>query len=589
MNERVSDIDDACDFFNYTNDAQLRSRLEEDYSDYCTETLMAEFKNDEEEHIKKYLIDDDWDDKDLIETELTRMVVDDIDGVLADGDGNELYDEAKNSALDIFASEVSSATPTNYRLRNIYNDAFDWWEENNRMERPSESDFFSENGYYTAYDIYARYDRFLDHPESDSDGEYDLSEAEDIAIELTNHLGTEVEAVESVGNGDRSNWIIEPDSSIVPDNSADMPCEIITPSPPSSLRETIPLMDKFFDWAKENGAYANRSTGFHMSLSLPDHANRDIDYIKLVLFLGDKYVLEQFNRASNTFCKSAFARISKIVTARQEDLSGQIMNSMHTSLIELARRCLPSRSGEKYETINMKNDYIEFRSAGNADYFDDIPKIQNTMLRYAQALSIAGNPQAEREEYQKKLYKLMSDSLGGARSHKDKTSDAIARLFCGYSSGQLDVTQLKFAWAKLSDTIVPNDQAWTITPRRMYADSRRLARVDFSDLGYGSSEAQASLNFHNSHAAQMPEISAKDFVDMVDAIPNYTATPPIARQKLATKILNPPTADMVKRYQIIAPNGEVVKDRRMTLAQARIELSKMNTLIGHDCSLKEVK
>ena len=51
MNERVSDIDDACDFFNYTNDAQLRSRLEEDYSDYCTETLMAEFKNDEEEMV----------------------------------------------------------------------------------------------------------------------------------------------------------------------------------------------------------------------------------------------------------------------------------------------------------------------------------------------------------------------------------------------------------------------------------------------------------------------------------------------------------------------------------------------------------
>jgi len=109
--------------------------------------------------------------------------------------------------------------------------------------------------------------------------------------------------------------------------------------------------------------------------------------------------------------------------------------------LELAHRSLASNQGfGKYTSINPKDKYIEFRSAGGEDYFQDIDKLKNTLLRYARAMSIAGNPAADRNEYYKKLYKLISPD----------TQDPTLSLFARYSAGELSAEQLKRDWAELA-------------------------------------------------------------------------------------------------------------------------------------------
>jgi len=238
---------------------------------------------------------------------------------------------------------------------------------------------------------------------------------------------------------DEHSWIFEPDSSLTADDSDDMPVEIV--SPPMPLKECLKKMEEFFAWAKSHDAYANSSTGFHMGVSLPTQFNDDVDFVKLILFLGDKYVLEQFGRDSVNYCASAMKKLKNRIGNDRGTAIADAMTLMKKNLLELAHRSLASNQGfGKYTSINPKDKYIEFRSAGGEDYFQDIDKLKNTLLRYARAMSIAGNPAADRNEYYKKLYKLISPD----------TQDPTLSLFARYSAGELSAEQLKRDWAELA-------------------------------------------------------------------------------------------------------------------------------------------
>jgi hypothetical protein len=63
--------------------------------------------------------------------------------------------------------------------------------------------------------------------------------------------------------------------------------------------------------------------------------------------------------------------------------------------------------------------------------------LENTLLRYVQALAIAGDPNAYRDEYAKKLYKLISPE-----------GDDTLKLFSQFATGDISSEQLKKDWAK---------------------------------------------------------------------------------------------------------------------------------------------
>ncbi|MCX7593764.1 MAG: amidoligase family protein [Fischerella sp.] len=247
-----------------------------------------------------------------------------------------------------------------------------------------------------------------------SDEDFNKESAKEIAFSMSRALGRAPWRVSGEYHSvkrDEDTWILEPDSSIEPDNAGDMGVEII--SPPMPLKKTLEILPKFLTWAKNNNGYTNESTGFHMGVSLPEQSTEKIDYVKLALFLGDKYVLEQFDRISNSYTKSTLKNIEDhIKSADINNLSQYMINMRDNMIAEVSRAIEQSLLKDRRVSINMKHNYIEFRSAGG-DYIEKIPELVNTMMRYARAMSIAADPDAYKQEYQKKLYKLLTSKFQG--------------------------------------------------------------------------------------------------------------------------------------------------------------------------------
>jgi len=160
-----------------------------------------------------------------------------------------------------------------------------------------------------------------------------------------------------------------------------------------------------------------------------------VDYTKLILFMGDQYVLQKFGREANTFCKSALQNIKSRIKSGQVD-AAQVLANMRQGLNATAGAMVQGNVGTgKYTSAHIKPGYIEFRSPGG-DYLAeanvDMQSLENTMLRFARAMKIAGDPTAEREEYAKKLYKLVAP----------QGNDAL-KYFAEYSAGKLPKAALK--------------------------------------------------------------------------------------------------------------------------------------------------
>jgi hypothetical protein len=465
--ERVDNIDDIINFYQGGDFSDLGPRQSErireemlnEYLEWRDEQLMSDFIDKAEELIKDWIEGDDWDFDSKIEEYLRdEMELSDreVESALTAGQmwsrkiessKQQAEIRKKNKNFDNYINASDGITDQlDHRVEEAINDHNDDWDsayENfldtaNEESDYDETEWLRSQGINSAQDVEGRYDLIWPHMYDQNeglsgDGEFNKDYAESLASSLEQDL--DVDTIVSSGyhsaRRDDTTWIFEPDSSLTANQDEDMPVEIV--SPPMPLPETIEMLPKFFKWAEDNGAYANESTGFHMSVSLPDHASDNIDFTKLALFLGDEYVLQSFDRAANTYCKSAISKIKS--SAKGIDITASF-NQMRNHLSQLASNSLAKPSGfGKYTSINPKEKYIEFRSAGGMNYFEDMSKIQNTLLRYAYATTIASNPKLEREEYAKKLYKLFADAMP-----EDQT---IIQLFSQYSSGVMPVSTLK--------------------------------------------------------------------------------------------------------------------------------------------------
>ena len=235
---------------------------------------------------------------------------------------------------------------------------------------------------------------------------------------------------------DESTWIFEPDSSLDnPDDDGDGGIELV--SPPMNLEDGLAALENVFDWAKSNGYYTNRSTGFHIGVSIPNQTMENIDHLKVIMLLGDEYVLKAFNRAGSRWTKSSFDQAKREVRGRNAKKNvPAILDKMRGGLEDIAKaeinKLLVPR-GDRYVSVNIKPNYIEFRSAGG-NYFEKYEEIRKTMLRYVRVIGAAADSEDAKQEYQKKLYKFVSAGIG----EKDNTM----QLFARYTAGDIDKDKL---------------------------------------------------------------------------------------------------------------------------------------------------
>jgi len=458
QDERVDSIEEACNFFddgdfNGRRDiSDLRESMENDYLEWRSQQLEELWSEVEEETVRDWIEENSFDFDDAVETYLRDTLDLDEEAVEAALEAGKEFSKATNSRVygelkdkgQAYAHYAEAADSARDLLDQLIEVAIserdsDWerarevWEENMSEDHDiSEHRWLRDQGMRYMSDVTSNYTiswPYYTYPESESG--FNENSAEDIAGSLKRSL--DLKQV-MVGGGYHTasrrpgRWIIEPDGSLEADDG-DMPAEIV--SPPMPLQECLEKLVEFFSWAEGEDAYTNESTGLHVGVSLPT-VGGDVDYLKLALFLGDQYVLEKFEREGNTYCKSALEKIQGDIQDRPERVANTIKLMQH-NLIELAAKTLKETAGHgKYTSINLKGEYVEFRSMGG-DYIDKIGEITQMVKRYAYAMWIASRPDMYREEYTKKLYKLLSKSGEPTSIH----------LFAQFNSGILTKEELK--------------------------------------------------------------------------------------------------------------------------------------------------
>jgi hypothetical protein len=174
----------------------------------------------------------------------------------------------------------------------------------------------------------------------------------------------------------------------------------------------------------------------HINVSVPGtEKSENIDYVKLALLLGDNYILEQFGRAGNTYCKSGMAIIKERVMQRPEDAQA-LLTKMRNGLDAMASKLIHSGNTQKFTSINMKDGYVEFRSPGGdwlEEYASGKGTIENALLRFVVALDAAVKPELYKQEYLKKLYAML----------QPKSQNDTLAYFAKFAAGELPKAALK--------------------------------------------------------------------------------------------------------------------------------------------------
>ena len=402
MDQRVTSTQDIRDFFqgDYNGSRQVDRAIEEideEFFEYADDKIREEFDDEKDDLIREALKDDD-------------KTPEEIEEIMNDPSGEE-YDQAESTAWEEYRGNADYDQYTTKFFRTRY---------------PYMTDI--ENSFQ------------LDWPHYTSSSNSDGDSAEEVAKEIEDSIGMRVKAGGGYHGTKRGPgfFILEPDSSINTDEGAGL--ELV--SPPMPLNQAFEYLDKVFDWAKTRGCITDDSTGFHMGISIPDQTRENVDHLKFTLFLGDEYVLKQFGRESNSYTKSMMKQIAQKVQNLEagsgkmdaESILKTFKAGLDSSAAKFVKTSLTT-THDRYVTVNIKDNYIEVRSAGG-DYLDyGVEKIKNTLMRYVRAMGAAADPEAEKQEYAKKLYKFLSPMVRG--------EEDVIKYFAQYSAGTLPSTALK--------------------------------------------------------------------------------------------------------------------------------------------------
>jgi gamma-glutamylcyclotransferase (GGCT)/AIG2-like uncharacterized protein YtfP len=218
----------------------------------------------------------------------------------------------------------------------------------------------------------------------------------------------------------KTSWYIEPDSSIEPDTSQDVGLEIVTPPIPAN--EAMDVLKKFYAMAKKLKFYTGHEfgTGLHINVSIPEN----IDLLKLILFSGDTHILKQFDREGSEYAKNVYNAMTKKIAepnvskatfptttttrGKSKFVAGIPKTKTKINLEDILKI---AKNYTRYHYVSISNypraRYVSFRHVGG-DYLKSYEDVVNVVGRFVQLLIIASDPKLYRNEYLKKLSKLIA-------------------------------------------------------------------------------------------------------------------------------------------------------------------------------------
>lgn len=191
-------------------------------------------------------------------------------------------------------------------------------------------------------------------------------------------------------------WYVEPDSSIDP-----IGAEVVT-SVYDDFEEAMVVLEEVLDFIDDDNMLGtNSTTGLHINIGTFDR-EQNIDWAKFLIFLGDNYILNMFDRMDNSYAKSYIDRIKDMETYNDYRQFDDLIVKMNKIIMSNA---------SKYQQVNFEKlinglGYIELRQIGGAGYERKFTEIKNYVGRILRAIAIASDVNAYRKEYIKKLQKL---------------------------------------------------------------------------------------------------------------------------------------------------------------------------------------
>lgn len=426
--EGIRSIQDAYDFFydgdfNSRRDVErLRDQMTENYHEWLGDKVVERWETDKDEAIY------DW-----LRYNAAPSQVFEILGQEEDENGNfpdPTKEDYRNAAAKVAEDQISP----------WYEEAEEDFRDNFYSNSDMEEEWLEDNNINSMMDVESNYNITWPHYYNPDTSGGDVS-IEDAADSFSRAIGREVQASQNYHSrsitrpsATELHYVVEPDGSLEADEPEDGGLEFVSPALP--IDELLDDLKKVKAWADKTGCYTNDSTGLHINVSVPKWQGdlQNLDYVKLAILMGDEYVLENFGRSGNTYAKSALKIVRDNITQRPEDVK-RLLDTMKQHLNTSAAKLIHSGSTSKYTSVNTKDGYIEFRSPGGDWLNENFDKIESTLLRFVVAMDAAVDETKYKEEYAKKLYKLL------AGNDKDATNTMV--YFAKYAAGELPQSALK--------------------------------------------------------------------------------------------------------------------------------------------------
>lgn len=530
------DIRNIVDFFNdgdfnSRNDIRrLEQDLQTDFLEWRDEQFYSRWDADQAEFIYDYVVEN------LSPEEIADIL--DLDPEKVDGFTKDQINQAVE--LIISNSEYSGYVES---AQEAARENFD--------ENADESEWLDDRGWNNMSDIENNFSITWPHwTTTNSDSEDDQIKL--IADEFSQAIKRPVKVSTRYHGTSREpgKYTIEPDSSIDAVDGESIGLEFI--SPPLSIKDTITDLEKIKVWAKNTGAYTNKSTGLHMNVSIPNYSILQLDFVKLALLIGDQYVLEQFGRLANTYCQSAVEKIKTNIKSKGLENSERVLQSFKSGLSNLASRVIQDTQVGKYTSINPQSNRVEFRSPGG-DYLEEDPKkLINTLRRFIVGLDAAMDPNKFKEDYYKKFYKLIKPSF--------EQDNELQKVLSLYVSGDKEQALTKAKTLRVQKQakrgLVPGQKyEWEVMKiadkgRSNYYSVRVIATTEKEAISKGM--AAGGIPFNNIDPANLMAIP----ISKVE-----TDTAP--RNKPTTATLNDRPSNPDGHWVIIDPNTDEVVYRFM--------------------------
>ena len=185
-----------------------------------------------------------------------------------------------------------------------------------------------------------------------------------------------------------------------------------------------------------------RTTGLHVTVSF---GKKQLDFMKLLVLLGDDYMLKKFQRTDSEHARSTLQHIARVTPPGEpgepgisprdmqrliqtiEQRTGLTQTDVETA-VALLKKHLPSQE-QKFHSVNTEkllHGLVEFRAMGSKDYHMRDQEIDQTLLRIITVLYIATEPRVYRKEYLTKLTQII---MRAAEAYREREDDLEPYMF----------------------------------------------------------------------------------------------------------------------------------------------------------------